>query len=162
MLYKLPGYLGYLINESGTIINENGEICRISVDHYDRIYVTLNKEIKYVDELVALTFLPNPNGYKYVWHRDGELLNCHVSNLYWSENAQIIPKESIIHKRDKNIPRYKYEVYNDKTGESVIYQGREALSKGIEYEMISLKNMVGNGRIISKGPYAGCQIRRLD
>jgi hypothetical protein len=161
MIYEIPTHKGYFINESGVVINKKGELSRISVDNYDRIYITLEGKVTYIDQLVAETFLPNPNGYKYVSHRDGELLNCHVSNLYWSEEPQIIDKESIIHKRPRTIPRFKYEIYDDSRNISVICQGREELAKIIEYEVISLKNMVGNGRIISIGPYAGCQIRRL-
>lgn len=160
MFYCIPGYFGYRINESGVVIDENGRMVRFSVDNYDRMYVTINKNIEYIDELVAKTFLHNPDNFKYVSHRNGELLNNHLSNLYWSKEPEILEKESIIHKRPKTIPRYKYEIYND-IGDSIICQGREELAKLIEYEVISLKNMVGNGKIISKGPYTGCQIRRL-
>lgn len=161
MLCNIPGYPDYLINESGAIVDKNGIMVRISVDNYDRIYVTINRKIEYIADLVAKTFLNNPNNFKYVSHRNGELLNNHVSNLYWSSTPEIVTKDNIIHSRPKVIPRYKYEIYNDKTNESIICQGREELAVTIEYEVISLKNMIGNGRIISKGPYKGFKIRRL-
>lgn len=160
MFYNIPGYIGYRINESGVVIDEKERMLRFSVDNHDRMYVTINRNIEYIDILVAKTFLPNPDNLKYVAHRNGELLNNHLSNLYWSEKPEIIERDSIIHKRPKTIPRYKYEIYNE-NGDSIICQGREEVAKFIEYEVISLKNMVGNERIISKGPYTGYKIRRL-
>ena len=153
-------FFGYRINEFGIVIDENERMLRYSVDNHDRMYVTINKNIEYIDELVAKTFLNNPYNFKYVIHKNGELLNNHLSNISWSEFPEIIEEELIIHKRPKTIPRYKYEVYSD-SGDSIICQGREEVAKLIEYEVISLKNMVGNGRIISKGPYTGYKIRRL-
>ncbi len=35
--------------------------------------------------LVAQSFVPNPNNYKYVKHKDGNLENCAATNLYWSQ-----------------------------------------------------------------------------
>lgn len=37
----------------------------------------------YVHELVAETFVPNPNNYQYVKHKDGNKLNNHAVNLMW-------------------------------------------------------------------------------
>lgn len=43
-----------------------------------------NKEKKYyIHRLVALTFIPNPNGYKYINHKDEDKSNNHVYNLEW-------------------------------------------------------------------------------
>lgn len=37
----------------------------------------------YVHRLVALAFIPNPNDYKYINHKDEDKSNNHVSNLEW-------------------------------------------------------------------------------
>lgn len=54
-----------------------------------------------------------------------------------------------------------YEVFNDDTGDSIYCDCRSDVSDLIGYSEISLKNMVGNGRKIALGPYAGYQIRNL-
>ena len=44
-----------------------------------------------IHRLVAITYIPNPNGLPQVNHKDGNSLNNHVSNLEWvtqSENMQ--------------------------------------------------------------------------
>lgn len=37
-----------------------------------------------VHELVALTFIPNPENHPYVEHIDGNIQNNHVNNLRWT------------------------------------------------------------------------------
>lgn len=46
-----------------------------------------NKRKMYISRLVAFSFVPNPNNYSCVNHKDGDLLNNNVDNLEWVENA---------------------------------------------------------------------------
>jgi len=39
-----------------------------------------------ISYLVAITYLPNDNNFKYVKHLDGNKLNNHICNLKWSES----------------------------------------------------------------------------
>lgn len=39
----------------------------------------------YVHDIIAKSFVPNPEGKKYVIHKDGNKLNNHASNLAWSD-----------------------------------------------------------------------------
>lgn len=60
--------------------NANGDVCvRLTKDgiHYQTV------EVKY---LVAQSFVPNPNNYKYVRHIDGNKENNRADNLEWCEN----------------------------------------------------------------------------
>jgi hypothetical protein len=41
--------------------------------------------VKDVAELAAM-FIDNPNNYKYVKHKDGNVKNNNINNLYWSKN----------------------------------------------------------------------------
>ena len=42
-----------------------------------------------VHELVAETFVPNPDGKKYVIHKDSNKLNNEADNLEWSDTPEI-------------------------------------------------------------------------
>lgn len=45
-----------------------------------------------VKNLVASHFLPNPNNYAFVEHKDMNRLNCELSNLEWVEKVQNVQK----------------------------------------------------------------------
>ena len=45
---------------------------------------------RYIHDLVAETFIPNPTGKKYVRHLDGDILNNRADNLEWSDEPEII------------------------------------------------------------------------
>lgn len=45
--------------------------------------VKLNERLFYIHRLVAMAFIPNPNGYKEINHKDENKLNNNVDNLEW-------------------------------------------------------------------------------
>ena len=48
-----------------------------------------NREVlRYVHELVAETFVPNPHNKKYVRHKDGNLRNNNADNLEWVDDPE--------------------------------------------------------------------------
>lgn len=63
----------------------------------------------YVDMALALAWIPNPEGHKYVTHLDGDLYNNHIDNLAWSEDDG---KLMAVKKKTK-----KYEVKDMLTGD---------------------------------------------
>lgn len=62
-------------------------IKKLSHDMYGYPQVGLSRNSKYspkkVHRLVAIAFIPNPNGYKEVNHKDENKDNNHVDNLEW-------------------------------------------------------------------------------
>lgn len=87
----------YEINKEGVIKNKITKrlsfgsknqkgyiICRLT---YFKDGNTTRKDF-YVHYLVAKYFLPNPNNYKYVYHKDGKKTNPHVDNLEWKKTLE--------------------------------------------------------------------------
>ena len=162
MFKRIENHPNYFINESGNIIDSNETFVRFSVNNNERMYCTLDGKVEYIDQLVANAFLAKPeDNTLYLNHQDGDSLNCHVSNLHWSDvkiqNDPIPHREHREYSRGTNI----YEVFNDDESIVVTCVGRSEVAELIQYEEISLKNMVGNGRKIFLGPYKGFQIRRV-
>lgn len=75
----------YEINSEGKIRiigNEQFNISIYNFNGYDFVYLT-KKKMEYVHRLVAQAFIPNPNNYPCVNHKDGNKLNNRVENLEW-------------------------------------------------------------------------------
>lgn len=69
---------------------EEGGFVEQTPDEYG--YMTVNlinddgvEETKYVHELIAQTFVPNPNNLPYVKHKDGNKQNNRADNLEWTD-----------------------------------------------------------------------------
>lgn len=89
----VPGY-GGLIQASN-----NGTIRRVGYRYgsvhiykptisrfgYERVHLRVKgvNKIIHLHRLVAMAFLPNPNGYNQINHKDGNKLNNNINNLEW-------------------------------------------------------------------------------
>lgn len=176
MMREIKNHEGYFINESGIVINKNGHVMRTAVSNSGYLRTTFDdptpdnpkhRKNESIHRLVAETFLENPDPEKndVVMHLDNDKLNNHVSNLKWGTQAENITqsvKDGLrpSHKGQKSSYLNVYEVFDPKGDTVVRCNGRTAVAETIQYEEISLKNMIGNGREIAIGPYAGYQIRR--
>ena len=173
MMKNIPGYNGnYKINASGVVINKRGHVMRTAVSNSGYLRTALmnnnpkdknDKNNESIHRLVAKTFIPNPDNLPVVMHKDNDKLNNHVSNLKWGtyeENYAQAEKDGLInHKKEIPSKKYMYKVYNNI--ESVYCYGRDEVSDLILYSESSLKNMVGNGREITQGPYKGYRIDKM-
>jgi len=169
----IPNYEGlYEISNTGKIkrlariaIYENGSQHQynecimtpsINKDGYYQIHLTKNKEQKTftVHKLVALTFIPNPNNFLCINHKDENKLNNHIDNLEWCTREYNSSYGSKAKRAAENNPRKKQIVMCDlitqkeiKTFDSVREAARQT---GISHSGIS---KVINGKGLSAGGY---------
>lgn len=76
--------------------------------------------LRQINKLVALAFLPPPfyPDEITVWHKDGDLSNCHVDNLKWERRDRVLEWNEMHRLRR---PRYRTpRVKNNRTG--IVYE----------------------------------------
>lgn len=112
-LTLIPGFDKYLIDDTGIVYSlyKGNELLvplhyKTDKDGYKLVNLSRNKKIytKKVHRLVAQTFIPNPNNYPEVNHKDGDKANNRVENLEWVTHQQ-----NIVHS-------YKYGLRKKHTG----------------------------------------------
>ena len=124
---NIPGYPGYHISKRGRIYSRwdvNGK--GILNKRYHLKQPHLNKKGRYiiglsqpglgttkwlVHRLVALVYLPNPEGLPYVCHKDNVPTNNSVNNLYWGTQKDNMSQASregrLIQAKGKDSVHYK-------------------------------------------------------
>ena len=90
LIYNSVEYNQFLIDEYGNIKNKNtGHIYKLSKSKigYAVVYLPVGEEGKIkcirVHKAVAETFLPNPENFPIVHHKDENKMNPELSNLEW-------------------------------------------------------------------------------
>ena len=87
MMKEIPDFPNYFITENGEVWSAKRNI--FLTPHNDRGYLTVNlsnngiRQIKKIHRLVAEAFIPNPNNYPQINHKDENKLNNNVDNLEW-------------------------------------------------------------------------------
>lgn len=83
----IKGFENYEISRSGKVWSKfTGKILKNVVDADGYLNVTLcamSRKNMRIHRLVALHFIPNPNNYPQINHKDGNKLNNSVENLEW-------------------------------------------------------------------------------
>ena len=79
---------GYYISDSGYVKNKKGKVlANINRNKGGYSCVNLHGKLKFIHQLVAETFIPNPLKYEIVNHKDGDKHNNKVSNLEWCDRS---------------------------------------------------------------------------
>jgi hypothetical protein len=86
----IPDLEGYFCNPNGQIASKKTNSYRLLVlegKHKQTVRVTEKKSTCAYDVhfLIAYTFIPNPDGYEFVRHKNGESWDNRVENLEWSQ-----------------------------------------------------------------------------
>ena len=159
------GYEGlYKINKIGDVYSVRlGRLIKPSISNKGYKYVDLYKNNKrerfLIHRLVALHFVPNPNKYPIVLHKDNIKLNTDSDNLKWGtyseNNAQAI--------RDglNTIPRpdvtKNYRIYNE--DDEIVCNSVATVKKITQASSTSnVRNYIHRKQALTFGPYRGYNI----
>jgi hypothetical protein len=109
----------YEVSEDGKVFNiKNGKERKTQlVNGFYQVVLFLKKSAKfiYVHHLVAETYVPNPEGFKCVKHKDGNPSNNHYTNLEWCSKDETY-KKGVKHKKFKlEQVQYIHKNYTDGT-----------------------------------------------
>ena len=91
MWVEVDGYPNYEVSENGIIRNKNTKYIMKPKHHHNKyLTVCLNKSVgKYenvlIHRIVAKAFIPNPNNYNVVNHKDENKLNNNYKNLEYCD-----------------------------------------------------------------------------
>lgn len=78
----------YLAHCSGVIFSVHGRVMRPSTHRCGYLQTVLNGRNCSIHTLIAQTFIPNPNNWPCVNHKDGNKANNDISNLEWCSHSQ--------------------------------------------------------------------------
>lgn len=86
-----------------------------------KLYINGSKKMVAVHRLVAYAFIPNPNNYKYINHKDENKSNNNFTNLEWCSSSYNRVFRNIKQKRlekykkrqTKNVKVYKFDIYGN-------------------------------------------------
>lgn len=127
----VKGYNGnYLISKQGDVYSvRNNKLIKPFVSAaYKQVELNLNgKATKHlIHRLVAQAYIPNPNNFPCVNHKDGNKLNNDVSNLEWcnySNNMRHASNTGLLHTKGSNNPASKLTEEDVKYIRSVYKKG---------------------------------------
>ena len=119
MLIKIKRFPSYEITEDGEVFNKRGHKIKPELTRNGYLRVSLNNDSEKhkrmsVHRLVAEAYIPNPNGYPQVNHKDENKQNNNVSNLEWSTPLHNLNHSSVIDKA--SIAKF-HKVKCEETGE---------------------------------------------
>lgn len=78
----------YIVFPNGEVLNLHGKKMIGMVDRCGYREVIINGKNERVHRIIATIFVPNPNNYDTVNHKDGNKLNNKVENLEWCTRSQ--------------------------------------------------------------------------
>lgn len=171
MWTDINGFEGlYRINEYGDVINADNEIIKPYISNKGYKIVTLSKHgIRYkflVHRLVAIQFIPNPNNYPIVLHKDNNKLNTYYENLKWGtyseNNAQAINDGlNTIPRPDNN--RY-FRVFNNEENNEILCYGIHDLMNTTEYPygIRGMYNYIYRRTPLNYGPYKNYYVEKVN
>lgn len=139
---NIPDHVGYHISRDGTVYSRWSKSgvgllktyrpLSIRYTNNGRCYVSINSIKRKIHRLVAQVYIPNPNNYPYVCHKDNNPKNNHVDNLYWGTQSMNLKQacEDGRHKNNLPKPRSGVDNFNAKLDWQQVEEIRELRKKG--------------------------------
>lgn len=153
---NIKGYDGiYQISNDGLVLNtRSGRLRKNLIDKGGYCYVVLhfNKKRKreYIHRLVATAFLPNPEQYPVVNHKNGIKADNNVSNLEWCtigyNNSHAI-RTGLASCIRRN---HRVRVEDTETGDALIFVSKRSAGKYFGTSGVSINDWI-NGIIPKRG-----------
>lgn len=107
-----PGFPGYQISNAGRVCSNRGILKQDFVKGYFRVRLYRDKHVVriFVHRLVALAFIPNPNGLPQINHKNENKTDNRPENLEWCtakyNNAYGTGRERAAKSRSKAVGQY--------------------------------------------------------
>ena len=169
MFKDIPGYEGlYQIDECGNVLSlkyNKLKTTQMPDENYLYPYIILYKDSKQkkfgIHQLVARTFIPNPDNLPVVMHKDNNKMNPHVSNLKWGtvlENARDATNDGLVYRG----PRDYYQICDENNYPLVTCFGYRDVIDKVGYGTKSMfRYALNNDSKFKDGPYKGCTLRKM-
>ena len=120
-----------------------------------QLYKNGIREHKYVHRIVAEAFIPNPNNYPEINHKDEDKTNNYMGNLEWCTRKYNVNFGTAI-ERAAQTQSKKVRAVNVETGEVLAFNsaeeaGNKGYSSGVVYKACSGVYKSGIGKLIGDG-----------
>lgn len=106
-----------------TKCKKTGKILKNKIDNRGRAHITLSKEGKrfffQTGNIIAITFIPNPENKPKIMHIDGNKLNNTLENIKWATNKEIV--EHTWTRFDRNIVIFEGKKFNTQAAAARYY-----------------------------------------
>jgi len=167
---EIAGYEGiYYIERNGDIYSQDrivegkdgrvlfyeGQLIKPRINNQGYYTVKLRKngtqKHHYIHRLLALTYIPNPNNYPCVNHKDCNRLNNNLENLEWctheynTQSLNTTRNFGCIHYR-KDMKCYEARYYLNKVSHSKCFKTKEEAQDWLESQKLEIKknNLINN------------------
>lgn len=116
---EIEGYNNFLISRDGNVyskISQRQIAILLNPHGYNRIALTKNTKTRkfYIHRLVAIAYIPNPENYEFVNHKDSNKHNNTVENLEWCSGSMNMKHNAIARNQGRRVIQY-----NQETGKEI-------------------------------------------